>query len=267
MDDRVIILGARGSVPVSGRRFARYGGATACVAVRMAGTLIVLDAGTGLLGLSDALLSGENNAAVLLTHPHIDHILGLTMCPQIFNPNFRFDIYSARFGGLDAREQLGALLNPPLWPVGPEEFPAETVFHELPKRMELGCVTVDAMPGEHPDGVMLLRLTAGGKKVAYCTDCRLSDRILPDVREFARDCDLLLCDGQYSDEEWPYRSEFGHNTWRQAARFGAECGAAETLVFHHDPFRSDSELDAAAEQLSALHPRCRFAREGEVIAL
>ena len=45
--DCVTILGTRGSMPVSGKDFLRYGGATVCVLARLDGEYIILDAGTG----------------------------------------------------------------------------------------------------------------------------------------------------------------------------------------------------------------------------
>ena len=94
-----------------------------------------------------------------------------------------------------------------------------------------------------------------------------TDGLLPRLADFARDCDLLLCDGQYSGAEWPSRSGFGHSTWTAAARLGSACGAKTVRVIHHDPAHTDDELDAAAEELHAIHPNCAFARAGEEVLL
>ena len=85
--------------------------------------------------------------------------------------------------------------------------------------------------------------------------------------DFARDCDLLLCDGQYSEEEFAERSGYGHNTWNAAVRLGLDCGAKRTRIIHHDPTHDDTRLNAAEAEVRALDPGCAFAREGEVIAL
>ena len=123
------------------------------------------------------------------------------------------------------------------------------------------------MEGAHPGGVSLLRLTGGGKRVVFATDCTVNGPGAGPLAEFAQGCDLLLCDGQYSDAEWPERSAFGHSTWTAAARLGRACGAARTRVIHHDPGHTDRLLDDAAGELRAIHPDCAFARAGEEIFL
>ena len=266
MDDRVTVLGARGSIPVAGADFARYGGATTCVLVRLAGETVLLDAGTGLLDLPPSVLA-EPRLPLLLTHPHADHLLGLPLCAYVMKPGCVLELYAAPRNGLDARAQVERLLSPPLWPVTPDILPAQMYFFDLPETLRLGAVTVDAIEGAHPGGVSLLRLTGGGKRVVFLTDFTMTERSKADLTDFARNCDLLLCDGQYSDEEWATRAEFGHTTWRMAAELGQLCGAKRVRVIHHDPRHTDAMLDAAEAEVRAVCPRCALARQGEVIAL
>ena len=263
----VTILGARGSIPVSGPDFLQYGGATTCVLVRLAGQPVVLDAGTGLLSLPPLLGEDERHLPVLLSHPHADHLLGLPMCPLTLLPDYQRDLYVAPRGGLNAAQQIRALMSPPLWPVGLERFASPPACYDLPSHLVLGPVTVDCMEGVHPGGVSLLRLTGGGKTVVFVTDCTITDHLLPKLTSFAHNCDLLLCDGQYSDAEWPSRSSFGHSTWTAAAKLGSACGAKTVRIIHHDPSHTDRFLDAAAEELIAIYPNCTFARAGETILL
>ena len=123
------------------------------------------------------------------------------------------------------------------------------------------------MEGVHPGGVTLFKLTGEGKSVVFVADCTLTEQLLPEVIEFAKDCDLLLCDGQYSLSEWSGRENFGHSTWIAAAKLGAECGAAQVRIIHHDPERTDEELDNATEELLAIHKNCAFAQSGEQLFL
>lgn len=264
-DNAVMTLGVRGSVPVSGPAFARYGGATLCVLVRLAGQFIVIDAGTGFLSLPREALE-QPWLPLLLSHPHLDHLLGLTMSPYVFRPDARLEIYAAERGEpLEAT--LDRLYAPPLWPVKVGGLMADVRFGALPESMELGPVRVDAMEGVHPGGVSVFRLTGGGRRVVIATDCTMTPELWPRVEDFARGCDLLLCDGQYSDAEWPSRSTFGHNTWRMAARLGRDCGAKRTLILHHAPERTDDALDAAERDAQSVNPDCAFAHEGELTEL
>lgn len=267
MRESVVILGVRGSVSRNEERFLRYGGATTCIFLRLSDQIAVLDAGTGILNLPDVLKDHELEIPLLLSHPHVDHLLGLPMCPAVFDTKRCFHIYAASRNGMGAREQVQCLMSPPLWPITSEQLPAQMEFHELPTSMSFGSIQVETMEGIHPGGVTLMRLTGGGKSVGFITDCTLTGEIFPKVAEFVRDCDLLLCDGQYNEQEWPHRATYGHSTWIAAARLGAESGAKQMRIIHHDPARTDAELDAAAGELLKIHPKCAFARAGEEIEL
>ena len=261
------ILGARGSVPTGGPDFARYGGQTTCFFLRLGGEAVILDAGSGLMELERCLLPGEDHAAMVLTHPHADHLLGLPLCPAVMRPDFRLELYAAVRGGLSPEAQVRALMSPPLWPVGPDSLPGQIRFHALPEALELGSLSVRSMEGDHPGGVSLLRITGGGRSVVLATDCTLSEALLPRLIQFAEGCDLLLCDGQYCEAEWETRSSFGHSTWRAAAELGRACRAGRTVIVHHDPCRTDEMLDAAQAEIRAEFQSCTFARAGEEIII
>lgn len=267
MNHEIVILGTRGSVPVSGSNFARYGGGTTCVFLRMGEQVIVLDAGTGMLDLPDCLRKDDRHITLLLSHPHLDHLLGFPMCRAVSDPEKIIDVYAVSRDGMDTRAQLSAFMRPPLWPIGPELLSARINFLELPSVCTVGAVEIRTMEGIHPGGVTLFRLTVEGKSVVFVTDCTLTEKILPDLVAFAQGCDLLLCDGQYSEPEWAGRENFGHNTWVSAARLGAACGAATVRILHHDPSRTDAELDSASPELLEIHPDCRFAKAGERLLL
>jgi ribonuclease BN (tRNA processing enzyme) len=262
----VTILGARGSVPVSAPVFARYGGATSCVLVQMAGTNIVLDAGTGLLRLPADVLA-VSGLSLLLTHAHLDHLNGIPMCPYVMSGGRTLDIYAAKQEGRPVSEVLEALYAPPIWPVRPSQLAVEIRYHDVEPEFRIGNVTVRSMDGVHPGGVKLFRLSADGKSVVFATDCTMTESLYPKAVAFAEGCDLLLCDGQYSDEEFIPRAGFGHTTWKTAARLGKDCGAAVMRVIHHDPTHTDEILDAAAAEIHVLNSKAEFAREGETISL
>ena len=265
-DSEVMILGARGSVPVSGRCFSKYGTATTCVLLRFAGQCIILDAGTGILRLPPDVLD-QPNLSLFLSHVHLDHLCGFSMCPYVMTSGHTLDIYASPADGSDVRDVLDRLYSPPVWPVRPSQLPAVLRYHPLSDNVLLGSVSVSALDGVHPGGVKLLRISGAGKTIVFATDCTLTEELYPKALEFAADCDLLLCDGQLSAEEWKTRSGSGHNTWLAAAQFGCDSGAKSTRIIHHDPAHTDDVLDAAVSEISALNPNCRFARENETIEL
>jgi phosphoribosyl 1,2-cyclic phosphodiesterase len=228
---------------------------------------VVLDAGTGLMSLPEEAMRSPS-LPLLLTHPHVDHLLGFPLSPCVMRKGFQLDVYAAEREGLDAEAQVRRLLSPPLWPVGPEVLPADIRFHDLPQLLHLGAFTVENMEGWHPGGVSLLRLDAFGKRIVFATDCTLDEYLMPKLAEFGRGCDLLLIDGQYMSDEWLTRSGFGHNTWEFVTRFAHEEGVPKLRIIHHDPQRTDDMLDCEAEKLHEIcGPEYDFAKEGEVIAL
>ena len=261
------VLGARGSVAVSGGEYAKYGGATTCIAVRLSGQLIVMDAGSGILRLPSVLRETDTVIPLLLSHPHTDHLLGLLSCPVFYKKEITVDCYAAEHGGMKPEEQIGRLFSPPLWPVGPEMLPAGFRYHTVSGDFSVGDVTVKTMEGCHPGGVSVFRLECGGKSVVLATDCTLREELLPRLAEFAADCDLLFCDGQYSDAEWAGRKDFGHSTWTSAARLGVLCRAKQMRIVHHDPGHGDAVLDEAGTEVRRIFPYCSMAYEGEVILL
>lgn len=262
--DQVVILGTRGSVPVDGAAFSRYGGATTCVLARLGGQYVVLDAGTGLMRLPPEAAAARE-LPVLLTHFHLDHLLGLPLCPYLFsNADGRMTVYAGEHEGVDAAYALNVLFAPPLWPVS---VTGRLTFRTLEPDFSIGPVRVETMAGVHPNGISLLRLSAGGKRVVFATDFTLTDALAPSVAEFARGCDLLLCDGQYSDAEFAERASFGHNSWRIAAELASRCGAKQFRVLHHDPFHDDAVLDRADVEIRRVCPTGGAARQGEEITL
>jgi len=266
MADFVTVLGARGSMPVCGPQYDKYGGATTCVLASLGGKTLLLDAGTGIMNLPEELME-KPELSLLLTHAHADHLLGLALCPYTMRPGHRLNVYIKTRGGLDGKAQAARLFSPPLWPVELEKLPADIRFYPLEDSMDIDGVRVDTLEGTHPGGVSLLRLSAGGKTVAFMPDFTLTEENLPDYARFARGCDLLLADGQYGPQEWEARKDFGHSTWVMAARLAKECGAKAVRIIHHDPGRTDDMLDAAAEEIAAVCPGCAFARGGEKVAL
>lgn len=262
MNDCVICLGVRGSLPVSRADSVRFGGSTTCFFVRLDGTPLILDAGSGLAALPACLTPDDTKASLFITHAHADHLIGLPYLLLPCKNGLSLDIYGKTRLGLSVREQIDRLVSPPLWPVGMDVIARGARYHELTERMNVGNVTVESLEGEHPGGVSVLKLTGGGKRVVLMTDCTVNDANREALTAFAKDCDVLLIDGQYSDEEWQGHETFGHNTYSMAAAFGETCGAKQVRIIHHAPYRNDAALDEAEKNTG-----CRFAIEGEVIAL
>ena len=251
---------------MSGPTFSKYGGATTCILVKLSGQYLLLDAGTGIMHLPKDVCFTDT-LPLILTHAHLDHLIGLPMCPYLFRKDAHLQLYSQPLCGFSGEALLDRLFSPPFWPVSLSDLPAKISFPSMPERFFVGSILVETIPGVHPDGVALLRLTGGGKRVVFATDCTLTPELFSLLKGFAQNCDLLLCDGQYSPEEWDSRKTFGHSTWLSAVELGAACHAKQVRIIHHDPSHTDAMLDAALPSLRSIHSQCSFAYEMEEILL
>ena len=254
-------LGVRGSIPTSGEGFKKYGGATACCLVEAGDQAIYLDAGSGLLHSPD---TGDKKVSMLITHTHMDHILGLPLSPLLLSHK-HIDLYAKTRDGLDAKQQIERLMAPPLWPVGLDIYPSDVVFHDIDTRIQLGSVSVETMESNHPGGSTIFKLRHEGKSLVYATDYEHNDEKQAELAEFAKDTDLLLYDAQYTDEEYERMKGFGHSTTAEGMKLFEKSGAKQILFVHHDPRHNDEKLTEMEAGLK--NERAGFAREGMMLEL
>ena len=259
---KVTILGARGSIPTEGKDMLEFGGGTSCVLVENHDQAIYLDAGTGMICTPDI---GDKAISVLLTHPHLDHILGFPFFPYLSKKNRKVDIFAGKSGDLGAFEQLEALYKNPFWPCGLKDYPSDVEFHDIEFPLNIGAFTVTGIPSVHPGGSLVYRLETDGRSVVYATDYEYEEDKVSELIEFSRDCDLLLFDAQYTDEEFEARRGFGHSTVAQGMMIMEKSGAKNIRFVHHDPRHTDDFLREMERPIKCA--TAAFARKDEVIIL
>lgn len=249
---RVTLWGARGSVPAPGPETERYGGNTACVQARSAGGQeLVLDAGSGIRRLGAALPPSLKRVDILLTHLHMDHILGLGFFGPLYNSATEVHVWGPPSISLSLRERLQRYLSPPLFPVHLRDLPRLTL-HDLPNRpFRLGDFRVTSSLICHPGPTVGYRVCADGATLAYLPDHEpaLGVTKFPLAGDWtsgyalAKDADLLIHDAQYTDEEYERHIGWGHSALSHTLAFAALAKAKQLTPFHHDPARSDDALD------------------------
>jgi phosphoribosyl 1,2-cyclic phosphodiesterase len=268
---RLRVWGCRGSLASPGPATVGYGGNSSCVEVRAHdGSLIVLDAGTGIRPLG-ASLSGEPIAELdlLLTHLHLDHIEGLAFFAPLFDPGCKIRIWGPRPGAGSLRDAITTWLSPPYFPVRFEQIPADISFTEVwEDTWRLGNVEVTSMPVSHPGPTVGYRLTENGSSLAYIPDNEPA--LDPESGlALAQGVDLLLHDAQFTDEEYASRTGWGHSALSDFVGVLAATTPRQALMFHHDPGHSDDQLEAllAAARAASGHDQLDLAREGLEVAL
>ena len=261
------VLGARGSMPVDGKEYIKYGGSTSCYRVRAGNEEIYLDAGSGIV---KAKPESNTNITILLTHMHLDHIIGLPFFMALSQANRPVDIYSRKRSGLSAREAINRMISPPYWPLKIEGYPAAVKYHEIDdivNKLKIGNVEVDMMEGTHPGGSTIYRLNYEGKSLVYATDFEHNPKGCDELIRFATDCDLLLYDAQYKEEEYEKYRGYGHSTPNAGLKVAAEANAKKILFVHHSPLRIDEELLEMEHSLTLQRKDVQFAKAGAEVLL
>lgn len=248
------IWGCRGTLATPGPQTLRYGGNTSCVELRLEdGTLVVLDAGTGIRALGAELGREETTVLhLLLTHFHFDHIEGLGSFSPLQEPAATVHVWGPSSPLQGLKERIARYLSPPLFPLHLSEFPCELVFHDLPSEAwQIGSAVFVADPVSHPGPTVGYRVSENGRSLAYIPDHEPVVGI--ELGSLSADwlsgstlcagVDVLLHDSQYTEEEYELRVGWGHSSVAHAVAFAQIVEASRLVLVHHDPHHADSDLD------------------------
>ncbi len=271
--------GTRGSLPSPRPGTTRYGGNTSCVEVRTSdGAVVLLDAGSGIHRLAD-FGAGTTRVDVLLTHLHMDHILGLGFFGALFQPDLEVHIWGPPSTTLELKARLSRYLSPPLFPVRLTDLPCQLVLHDAPRgTFDLPSASVTADLVCHPGPTLGYRIEADGATLTYIPDHEpaLGDTAFLSSTEWTSGfnlmtgVDLLIHDSQYTDEEYPSHIGWGHSTINQTMALAEAAGVGTLAAFHHDPSHNDVQLDrlfSAAIEAKDWSFEFSPAREGTTLTL
>ncbi len=251
---RVCLWGTRGSIASAGPETVRYGGNTSCVEIEgRDGTIVILDAGTGVRRVGDTYRE-PRRLDVLLTHLHMDHIQGLGFFGPLFVPDFEVHIWGPPSPTQDLRTRLTRYLSPPLFPVRLRDVAARVELHDAPMApFRIGGLEIDAHTVIHPGPTLGYRVSDGTATVAYLPDHEpalgaAGDRPFEPEwtsgHDLAHGVDLLIHDAQYTADEYAERIGWGHSRIGDAVMLAGLAGARRLVTFHHDPAHDDADLDA-----------------------
>jgi phosphoribosyl 1,2-cyclic phosphodiesterase len=262
---KVTLWGTRGSLASPGPETVRYGGNTSCVEVLGAdGTLLVLDAGTGIRRLGTALSRSLRRVDILLTHLHMDHIQGLAFFPPLRSRDVEVHIWGPASTTLSLRDRLTRYLSPPLFPVFLRDMGSTLFLHEVPcGDFEVGEFRITSALVCHPDPTVGYRIATTQASLTYLPDHEpaLGVRKFPPSRDWtsgyalAAGVDMLIHDAQYTPEEYANRVGFGHSALPHTFEFAALTEVRHLVPFHHDPAHTDDQLNRLfAETMESFNP-------------
>lgn len=257
-DWEISVWGVRGSTPVPSKKFMEYGGNTSCFSVKREDHVIIFDMGTGLTVLGRELIKQKiMRFDILLSHLHIDHLLGLFSFQPFFCPEAEIHLY----GKTGLEENIRKLLCPPWYPLGVEDFSAEIYFHEIEigKSFHLGKFLVSTIKGNHPNGSILYRLDGDGKSFVYALDCECDRETFLRLSKFVYGSDLMVWDSYFIEED--FKKGWGHSTWKQGIEVGHEANIKQVLMAHYNSGYTDIFLHEQ-EKIACEDKSCIFSKEG-----
>jgi len=273
--------GTRGSIPSPGPDTVKYGGNTSCVEVRCGDELIIIDAGTGIRNLGMELLKETQvKASILFSHVHWDHIQGIPFFRPAYVPGNEFKLYGNKNWDTRLEYALECQMQSPNFPVTFDELNKvgahmEYIDIDAGAVFQVGdrsSVTIRSIELRHPDRVFGFRIDYDGKSLVYATDTENLPE--PDERlvELASGADVLIHDAQYTSEEYygsngNSKESWGHSTSEAAAAVALAANVRKLILFHHDPYHNDAQVDQMLQAAASIFPDTIAAWEGMIIEL
>lgn len=270
---KITFWGVRGSYPRCGPTFAKVGGHTSCVSLEVGNQYLIFDAGTGIIDAGDEVLKrGLKKATLLLSHPHADHINGLSFFKPVFCSDFELTIIAsgllAEEGGKSGIETILAnAISPPYFPIPWDQIPCKRSFIDVPAegQFSLNHVKVSTIALDHPGGSAGYRVEIGDKSICYMTDtAHTPGQLRPDLVEFIHRTNLMIYDATFTEEEFAAKPTWGHSTWNQAVALAKAAAIGELALFHHDPDHDDAFMEIIETQAQGHFSRTFVAKQGMV---
>ena len=279
---RVRFWGVRGSTPCANYENIQFGGNTSCVEIDLPGVneLLILDSGTGIRNLGNFLhRKNEYNfiGNIFITHPHWDHIQGFPFFKPLYSSDNKFTIYLPEQYRGGAQEILSGHLTKTFFPVTLDMLSAEMEYVTQGEDVtNFGEYTVEYMVANHPTKTAMYKIKLHGLTIIYAPDNELPMKSTPirfidNFKEFVKDCDLLIHDGQFSQKLYEQRVGWGHSAWERVVDVTKKCNVKNLVITHHDPDSDDDLLHKREEMLKQYEgdafESVSLAKEGSEIRL
>lgn len=248
--------GARGSIPVSGNGYLKYGGDTTCIEIRSKNNaIIIVDAGSGIRRLGNHLLSeGRFDYNILFTHSHWDHILGFPFFKPIYNEQCTINLMGCITTQGDIQKLLSRTMSAPYFPYPFEKLKAGIRYaNDCRDDFFIDSIRISSIPISHPNTGMGFRFTEDEKSFVFLTDNELGHlhrggRSFDDYADFSQDADLLIHDSEFSPDEYTTKRTWGHSSYTDTVDLAIAAGVDQLGLYHHNQDRDDDEQDIILEK-------------------
>jgi ribonuclease BN (tRNA processing enzyme) len=248
---QITCWGSRGSIPVSGKSYLKYGGDTTCLEIRTQnGDIIAVDAGTGIRRFGNTLDDADAvNINFIFTHAHWDHLMGFPFFKPLYSRSSRFHMHGCPFHSQFVESILSTVMAPPNFPVKYGDVKARMIYEKAcPQTFDIGSVVVTPIPISHPNGGSGYKFEEDGKTFVFLTDNELGyphpgGRKFNDYVKFAAGADLLIHDSEFRPEEYETFIEWGHSVYTDVLQLAREAGVKKLGLFHINQERTDKQMD------------------------
>ncbi|MCZ7592688.1 MAG: MBL fold metallo-hydrolase [Kiritimatiellae bacterium] len=280
---KLIIGGVRGTNTVAQPDFVKYGGETTSLLIEsQAGGRILIDAGTGIRSLGARLAEdpGSRSVLLLITHYHLDHIVGLPSLGLLYDKEWRIKIAAQKHQEFDVESIMRRIMDKPFWPLQVSDLAASIQFESLPAAANGSPLRWDGLeirwcPLHHPGGCTAYRIDepATGASLVFATDVEWAESseeeqsLLRALCVQPKPADLLLMDAQYEASEYEKFRGWGHSTWEEGLALATSLGIPRLRLIHHDPQKNDEALDRLNAEITTQAPFASLARSSEELNL
>jgi phosphoribosyl 1,2-cyclic phosphodiesterase len=243
--------GARGSIPVSGKKYTKYGGDTTCLEIRTKDDdIIIIDAGSGIRRLGNRLLDEKRyQYTMIFTHAHWDHIMGFPFFKPIYFKKTQMTMLGCPFAQSSVKNMISKIMAPPNFPINFDDIRAGIDYSYICEdTFRINSLTVTPIALSHPNQGLGYKFTEDGKSFVFLTDNELDFRHeggleYEDYLNFTAGADLLIHDAEYREEEYGKTRSWGHSVYKDALKLAIDGRVKKIGLFHHNQERFDEGVD------------------------
>ncbi|MBN2514889.1 MAG: MBL fold metallo-hydrolase [Deltaproteobacteria bacterium] len=243
--------GTRGSIPVSGPEYLKYGGDTTCIEIRTKNDeIIIVDAGSSIRRAGNKFIAeGRSDFTMLFTHAHWDHLMGFPFFKPLYSSKSRIKICGCPFAQSTVEEMISRIMTPPYFPVNFDNIRAEITYEgECYESFLVDSVTITPIFLNHPNQGLGYKFVEDGKSFVFITDNELGFKHpggldFDDYRDFATNADIFIHDSEYTEGDYKRTRGWGHTVYNDALRLAMEANVKNFGLFHHNQDRNDDGVD------------------------
>ena len=258
---KLAVHGCRGSIPISTPETNIYGGNTSCYELIFNDFQLIFDTGTGFRHVN---FDDLKKTIIFYSHWHHDHIQGLAFNSGLFNTEKKIYITSALNDSNESKKIIQSYFSGFYFPIQLTKILTNLKFVELYDLQKNFAedFKIEFLKLNHPGGSVGYSIKNKNKKITILLDNGYNKEQFLDLKKFANNSNWIVWDGMFTNDELKNKAFWGHSTIEQGIEFFHNSGIENMLITHHDPSRTDDQLNVLSKEL----PKgIIFAKDGMVV--